>query len=156
MRLTWPAATRLRTFYDPRSHRLSIVSDVIDDEAEGRTYADRLALTASADGVLRDLELVPGPVTTAPPEPMGRTPSHEGRIDVWVPEAQEITVEEDPSTTCVTIRLLRTVPEKWVRLGGSRIALGLVDEDLLAVIRAEPEIDPDGSHEAEWLDSLNT
>ncbi len=156
MRLTWPAGTRLRSFYDPDSHRLSIVSDVIDDEAEGRTYANRLAVTASTEGVLRDLELVPGPVTTATPEPLEVTPSREGTaIAVWVPEVQEITVEEHPPTTSFTVRLLPMAPEKWVQLGDSGIAIGLVDQDVLAVIRVEPEMDPAGYHEAEWLDSLN-
>jgi hypothetical protein len=46
------------------------------------------------------------------------------------------------------------VPERWVQLRCSGVLLGLGDEDLLAAIRVEPEVDPLGESEAQWLDSL--
>lgn len=155
MRLTWPARGPIRSFYDPISHRLTLVSHVIDDDAEGRVYGKRLAITFSATGEFRDLEVVPGAVRTGGPEAEVVTPVRtDDSVVVWVPETEEPAIEESPGSAAVTVRLSPAVPERWVQLRGSGVLLGLVDEDVLAAIRVVPEVDPDGEREAQWLDSL--
>lgn len=155
MRLTWPARTPIRSFYDPNSHRLAIISDMVDDEVEGRVYGDRLAITFSTAGEFRDLELVPGPAQTGSPDfEIAESLPVEGSIVVWVPESEEPALEKHPGSTAVTLTLLPAAPERWVELSASGLLLGLVDDDVLAAIRVNPEVDPDGESEARWLDSL--
>lgn len=156
MRLFWPASARIRSFYDPASHRLTIVSDVVDDEAKGRVYGSRLAISVSADGVLRDLELLSGPL--APPRSgVDVAPSYDvdKAIVVWLPETDEPGIEECPGSTAVTVRLASDEPERWARLGGSGVVLGLVEDDVLVAICVDPQVDPEGEREAQWLDSLS-
>jgi hypothetical protein len=79
----------------------------------------------------------------------------EGPIAVWVSETSEPEIERVSGSAAVTVRLLPSMPERWVQLRGPGILLGLVDEDVLAAIQVEPEADPDGEREARWLDSID-
>jgi hypothetical protein len=155
MRLTLSARSPIRSFYDPISHRLTIVSDVVDDDAEGRVYGKRVAIAFSATGEFRDLEVVPGAVSSGGPEAGVLSPLPTGDpVEVWIPETDEPAIEETSGSAAITVRLLPAVPERWVQLRGSGVLLGLVDEDVLAAIRVEPDLDPNGELEAQWLQSL--
>ena len=156
MRLTWSASRQLRSFYDPATHRLTIVSDVIDDETEGRVYGERLAIAWSPAGGFRDLELLPGVIGSGGSAAEVVNPVlADGPVAVWVSDTSEPEIERVPGSAAVTIRLLPAMPERWVQLRGSGVLLGLVDEDVLAAIQVEPEVDPDGEREARWLDSVD-
>lgn len=156
MRLTWPASRQLRSFYDPATHRLTIVADVIDDEAEGRVFGDRLAIECSPAGDFRDLELLPGVIRSGGCAAELLNPMiADGPVAVWLSETSEPEIERVPGSASVTVRLLPSMPDGWVQLRGSGVLLGLVDEDVLAAVRVEPEIDPDGEREARWLDYID-
>jgi hypothetical protein len=129
-------------------------SDTLGDEVEGRVYGHRLAITFSTSGGFRDLELLPGTASTASPEDRTTFTVTDDAISVWVPDAVEPAIEEDPNGGAVTIRLQSVSPDRWAKLQGSGVLLGIREEDVLVAIRVEPEIDPLGEREAEWLDSL--
>jgi hypothetical protein len=156
MRLTWPADRQIRSFYDPVSHRLTMLSDVVSDEAEGRVYGNRLVIAIGAQGDFLDLELGAGPVNQGLAEAQCEAPAQVNEpVAVWVPETEGPSIEALPDSSALTIRLLPAEPERWVQLTSSGLLLGLLDEDVLAAIRVVgPVLDPNGENEAQWLDSI--
>jgi hypothetical protein len=133
-----------------------MVSDVVDDEAEGRIYGERLAVTFSAEGEFRDLELVPGDLAPGRPDDEVRAAlSANEPVVVWVPETEQPVIEDCPGSSALTVRLMPDPPERWVELHVSGVLLGLAGDDVLVAIRVAPDVDPDGRREAEWLDSLS-
>lgn len=157
MRLIWPKGLRLRAFYDPASHRVSLISDVLDDSAEGRIFADCLAVAFSPHGEFRDLEFNPGSASSAAAGPPNqqRKAVEEGAV-VWLPEVSRPILQLWPEEGGrAMIRLTPSEPVGWVQLANTHVALGIADGDVLVAIYMEAVTeDPDGREEARWLDCI--
>ena len=155
MLLTWPGRRVIRSFYDPASHRLAVVADVIDDDANVHVYGNRLAITSSATGEFRDLEVLPGIAEVTGLGMITATSVQaDDHVTVLVPDSEQPTIEQNRDSTVVVLRLLPAEANRWVRLPRSDIVLGLIDDDVLAAMRVEPELDPDGALEGQWMISL--
>lgn len=154
MRVLWPSQRRFRSFYDPASHRLSLTTDRVDDHAEGRVYAERVAITMATTGEFLDMEVLPGPVDGLSDQ-RRMDPTRRGEpMAVWVPEVEPPLIEADDQTGSIVLRFASATPEMWVELGDSGVLLGLVDDDVLVAVEVHPQVDPCGKLEAQWLDSL--
>lgn len=154
MRVVWPGDRQLQSFYDPVSHRLSIMTDLIDDHHEGRVYADRVAISATGDGELRDIEVLPGPVGRPSIERRTDPVQRDEPLAVWIPEVEVPVVEADEDSGSVIIRFASSTPDMWIELRGSGVLLGLVGDDVLVAIDICPQVDRDGELESQWLDSI--
>lgn len=154
MRVLWPSQRELRSFYDPASHRLSLVSDLVGDDAEGRVYAERIAITMATTGEFRDMEVLPGPVEGLSNQREMHPTRRDESVAVWIPEVERPLIEIDGGTGLVVLRFAPAAPDGWVELGDSGVLLGLVDDDVLVAVEVHPQVDPCGKLETQWLDSL--
>jgi len=154
MRLMWPQGLGLRAFYDPLFHRLSLVSNVIDDDAEGRTFAERLAISFSRSGEFRDLEFTAGSVAVGPFAKPNQWTTQDS-VGAWVPDIREprLTLSSDGAAL---VQLTSSAVYRWVHVVDTPVFVGLTADEALAAIYVESFTeDPEGTHEAAWLDTFD-
>ena len=153
MRVLWPSQRQFRSFYDPASHRLSLMTDLVDD-AEGRVYGDRVAVAVATTGEFLDMEVLPGRVDDPSDQRRADPARRTEPVAVWIPDVEPPLIEADEQTGSVGLRFSSATPDIWVELGDSGVLLGIIDDDVLAAVEVHPQVDPCGQLEAQWLDSL--
>lgn len=155
MTLRWRGDQRYRAFVDLKAGVFSIVSDLLVDQAEGRTFGERLLLVWDPEETFTDLEF------HSPWEPLAA----EEIPALAVPPGGDVLTNLRPvesvhwawhaASGTALLTLEQPEPLTWSRVGASGLSLAVGPEGYLArLCFTGAEDDPAGKAEGAWLEEV--